>query len=332
MNWWSEFEIGKTGETGLPGGLSDRIECDVPLGRLTWFRVGGSARFVFHPRDAEDLSALVRRARLEEVPVKVLGSGANVLVSDDGFDGVVVRLDDPAFSRVTRCEGGLVVGAGVELMLLSRQCSEQGLAGLEGLAGIPATVGGAVCMNAGGQFGDFGTVVSEVEILRDDGLIERRTRDALGFGYRRSDVGEGIVLSARLALTEDDPDRVKKKFDECFEYKKASQPLADRSAGCVFKNPPGESAGALIDKVGLKGRAYRRASVSDRHANFIVTERGAKASDVLGLIDIVRERVADLCGILLELEIDVWGPTDGCEKGFSHQRRFSHQRSYSVAP
>lgn len=308
MNWWSEFETGETSGTGLPGGLPGRIECDVPLGRLTWFRVGGSARFLFHPRDAEDLSALVRRARLEDVPVKVLGGGANVLVSDDGFDGVVVRLDAPAFSREVRCEGGLEVGAGVELMPLSRRCSEQGLAGLEGLAGIPGTVGGAVRMNAGGRFGDFGSVVSEVEILSDDGLIERRTHDALRFGYRRCDVGDGIVLSARLALTQDDPDRVKKKFDECFEYKKASQPLADRSAGCVFKNPPGASAGALIDKAGLKGRAYRLAHVSKRHANFIVTEQGAKASDVLGLIDIVRERVANLCGVQLELEIDVWRP------------------------
>ena len=299
MNWWSEFENGEPG-------TSRRFELDVPLGRLTWFRVGGSARFVFRPRDAEDLSALVMRARNEDVPVKVLGSGANVLVSDDGFDGVVVRLDHPAFSRELRCEGGVEVGAGVELMPLSRGCSQEGLSGLEGLAGIPATVGGAVRMNAGGRFGDFGSVVSEVEILRDDGVIERRTRDALGFGYRQSELGNGIVLSARLALSEDDPVRVKKHFDECFEYKKASQPLADRSAGCVFKNPAGASAGALIDQAGLKGKAFRKAHISHRHANFIVTELGAKASDVLGLIDIVRERVAEECGVQLELEIDVW--------------------------
>lgn len=312
MNWWREFESSRTGETGEAGLLSSlpgRVEYDAPLGPLTWFRVGGPARFVYHPCDADDLSTLVERARSQAVPVKVLGNGANVLICDDGFDGVVVRLDAPVFSRVERREGEVSVGAGVELMPLSRRCSEQGLAGLEGLAGIPATVGGAVRMNAGGRFGDFGSVVSEVEILREDGRVERRTRDTLGFGYRHSDIGAGIVLSARLELTQDDPDRIKKKFDECFEFKKASQPLADRSAGCVFKNPPGASAGALIDQAGLKGMACRRAHVSKRHANFIVTERGAKASDVLGLIDVVRERVADSCGVLLELEIDVWRPS-----------------------
>ena len=151
--------------------------------------------------------------------------------------------------------------------------------------------------------------MTEVEVLGDDGVIERRKRDTLEFDYRRSSIGDGVVLSARLELTQDDPNRVKKQFDECFEYKKASQPLADRSAGCVFKNPSGASAGALIDKAGLKGKAYRGAHVSNRHANFIVTERGATASDVLGLIDIVREHVANLCGVLLELEIDVWRPT-----------------------
>ena len=294
MNWWSEFE--------------NRIECDVPLGRHTWFRVGGAARFLFRPSDAADLSALVQRARSEEISVKVLGSGANVLVSDEGFDGVVVRLDAPAFSFDKRLGTRLTAGAGVELMSLSRRCSEQGLAGLEGLAGIPATVGGAVRMNAGGRFGDIGTVVSEVELLRSDGVVERRTRDTLQFNYRKSNIGDGVVLSATLDLTQDDPARVSHQFEECFQYKKASQPLADRSAGCVFKNPQGNSAGALIDKAGLKGKAFGQAHVSEHHANFIVTDPGATASDVMNLIELIRNEVAEKFDIRLELEIDVWRP------------------------
>lgn len=295
MNWWREFE--------------SRIQRDAPLGRLTWFRVGGPARLVFRPHDARDLGAMVTRARSEGVPIKVLGSGANVLVSDDGFDGVVVRLDGPAFSHVEQNGNTVRVGAGVDLMPLARRCSEEGLSGLEGLAGIPATVGGAVRMNAGGRFGDFGSAVDEVEVLRSDGSIAFRSKRDMGFGYRRSEIGDDIVVSAVLELRKDDPRRTKKRFDECFEYKKSSQPLAEHSAGCIFKNPPEGSAGAMIDRAGLKGRAYRGARVSDRHANFIITDRGATASDVLGLIELVRERVARVFDTLLELEIDVWRPT-----------------------
>lgn len=294
MSWWKEF--------------ASVMECDVPLGCLTWFRVGGPARYMFRPTIETQLAALVERARQEGVPVKVLGGGANVLISDDGFDGVVVRLDSDAFTRVEQDGTTLSAGAGVDLMPLARRCSEQGLSGLEGLAGIPGTVGGAIRMNAGGRFGEFGSLVSDVDILRNDGTIERRGRNQLEFGYRRSDVGDGIVLSARLELTQDDPGRVKRTYEECFAYKKASQPLAEHSAGCVFKNPPARSAGAVIEEAGLKGIRCGGAHVSKRHANFIITDRDATASDVLRLIDLVQERVLQLLGTELELELDVWEP------------------------
>jgi len=294
MSWWSEF--------------ANRIERDTPLGRHTWYRLGGPARYLFRPRDAEDLASLLTRAKHEDIPVKVLGSGANVLISDDGFDGVVVRLDNDAFCTTTRRGTSLEVGAGVDLMPLARRCSEQGLSGLECLAGIPATVGGAVRMNAGGRFGEFGTVVREIEVLRTDGGVETWPHDRIGFRYRRTDLGDGIVLSAQLELVEDDPDRVKRTFDDLLEYKERSQPLADRSAGCVFKNPVGQSAGALIDQAGLKGARYGKAQVSRRHANFIVAEHGATASDVLHLIDLIRERVRSVFGTELETEIEIWKP------------------------
>ncbi len=294
MSWWSEF--------------ASRIECDAPIGRQTWFRLGGRARFLFRPKNSEMLASLVRRAKQEDVPVKVLGSGANVLISDDGFDGVVVRLDSDAFKAVKRRGESLHVGAGVDLMPLSRQCSEQGLSGLECTAGIPATIGGAVRMNAGGRFGDFGNVVRQVRVLQPDGEIETWSHDRIGFGYRRTDLGRGIVLSAMLELACDDPRRVKRTFDERFEYKRHSQPLADNSAGCIFKNPRGKSAGALIDKAGLKGAQYGRAEVSWRHANFIIARSGATASDVLHLIDMIRERVRRAFATELEIEVDIWRP------------------------
>lgn len=292
MNWWREY--------------ADRMQCDAPLGKMTWFRLGGAARFLFRPRDADDLAVFVQKARAADEPVKVLGGGANVLVRDDGFDGVVVRLDHNEFRKVERSKGSLTVGAGVDLMVLSRDCSEQGLSGLECMAGIPGRVGGAVCMNAGGRWGEFGDVVQSVDVLDGEGRMERWSRDRAGFGYRSSEIGDRVVLSARLELTPDDPNRVRDKFNECFDYKQRSQPMADKSAGCIFKNPPGESAGALIDRAKLKGASCGAARVSDHHANFIVAESGAKASDVLRLIDLIRERVRETFNVELEVEIDIW--------------------------
>lgn len=248
------------------------------------------------------------RARHEDVPVKVLGRGANVLVSDDGFDGVVIRLDQPEFRRVEQRGERLEVGAGVDLMPFARGCSNQGLSGLECMAGIPATIGGAVCMNAGGRFGDFADCVEAITVLRPDGEIERWSKERCGFSYRHCSIEEEVVLAATLRLRQDDPKRVTETFDSCFAEKQRTQPIAAHSAGCIFKNPPNQPAGALIDRAGLKGARSGLAEVSQQHANFIVAQRGATASDVLRLIDVVRERVERIFDIVLELEVDVWHP------------------------
>jgi len=295
MNWYNEF--------------ADHIERDAALAPMTWFKLGGCARYLFRPRDVAELAALVARARGEDVPVRVLGAGANVLISDDGVDGVVVRLDQPAFCGVRRRGHEVDVGAGVNLMPFSRDCSERGWSGMQCLAGIPATIGGAVRMNAGGRFGDISAVVQGVDVLDPDGGVERWGHDRIEFGYRRSNLGGRIALSATLALREDDPGRVRREYEECFAYKRKSQPMADRSAGCIFKNPEGRSAGALIDQAGLKGTMVGGARVSERHANFIVTERGATASDVMHLIDVIRDRVLRVFQTLLEPEIEFWRPS-----------------------
>jgi len=292
MRWWHEF-------------ASD-IERDVPLGKMTWFRLGGRARYLFRPRDVASLAQFAVRARNEDIPVKVLGAGANVLIKDDGVDGVVVRLDRPAF-RTTEHQGSRVVaGSGVDLMPFARECSHRGLAGLECLAGVPATIGGAVKMNAGGRWGEIGDVVSEIEVLGADGTIETWPRERIGFAYRQTRIDEVIVLSATLLLREDDPQCTRKKYDEIFECKKRTQPIRDKSAGCIFKNPGGRSAGAIIDEAGLKGFRCGNASVSQRHANFIVTRRGATSSDVMRLIDVIRRRVCKMFGIELHVEVDIW--------------------------
>ena len=292
MNWWSGFVGPK--------------QRDAPIGGLTWFRLGGRARYLCQPRDVHELASLVADVRRAGVPLKVLGAGANVLVTDDGFDGVVVRLDQPAFARVALRGTEVEVDAGVDLMQLARSLSAMGLSGLECLAGIPATVGGAVRMNAGGRCGEFGDVVREIRVVGADGAIETWSADRIGFGYRHSELGDRIVLSAMLELTEDDPIRVRRTFEDTLAAKRRTQPLADHSAGCIFKNPKVASAGALIDQAGLKGTCCGKARVSQEHANFIVADKGATASDVLHLIDLIRERVLDAHGMELEVEIDIW--------------------------
>ncbi len=292
MAWWSEYAA--------------RIEPDAALDKLTWFKLGGRAKWLFRPEGVDDLASMVRRARGEGVSVRVLGAGANVLVRDDGVDGVVVRLDEPAFRGESIDGCRVTVGGGADVMPLARRLAKTGLAGLEFMAGIPATVGGAIRMNAGGLGGEFGDVVRRVRVMKPDGTIEDWDRDRLAFGYRTSSIRDEVVLSAELELCSDDPDEIRKRYDAQFAAKRASQPLVDKSAGCIFKNPPGLSAGALIDRAGLKGTRCGKASVSHRHANFIVADPDARASDVLSLMDVIKRRVLDHWGMELQAEIEVW--------------------------
>jgi UDP-N-acetylmuramate dehydrogenase len=282
------------------------VEREAPLDKLTSYRLGGRARAVFHPQGMDALAGMLRRGGERGIPVKVLGGGANVLVRDDGFDGVVVRLDQPAFRDVKLSRNRVRVGAGANLMPLSRELSAGGLSGLEAMAGIPGTVGGAVRMNAGGRHREIGDVVSQITVMDSTGRVEAWSHDRIGFAYRHTALGDRIVLSIDLELRGDDPKRVRKRYREHLAAKTASQPLTEASAGCVFKNPANASAGALIDQAGLKGASCGGACVSHKHANFIVARRGATAGDVLRLIDRIREKVRELYDTELETEIEIW--------------------------
>ena len=292
MTWWNEY--------------ADQIELDAPLAPLTWYRLGGPAKYLFRPRDVESLVGLRRRACDAGVATKVLGGGANVLIDDDGFDGLVIRLDAPVFRSCVRRNGGVRVGAGADFMRLAETCSKQGWSGLEGMAAIPGTLGGAVRMNAGGRYGYIADVLHEATMLTHQGALETWTKDRFAFGYRKSAVGDATVVDATLNLQEDDPVRTSAAHQARFTAKRNNQPLQTRTAGCVFKNPPAQSAGRLIDEVGLKGATHGGARVSEDHANFIIAERGATAADVLHLVEMIRERIRQRTGIQLELEMDVW--------------------------
>jgi len=275
------------------------------LADLTWLRLGGPVRWLVAPADVESLAQVLRRCREMDVPCRVLGAGANVLAPDGGFDGVVIQLTDREMRRVEFHEGGATAGAGAELIPLCSRSARKGFSGLEPLAGVPATVGGAIRMNAGGRYGQISDVVSAVTLIDRDGRIETVCGEAMRFGYRSSAVGSRIVLSVELSLGPHSPEAWR-RYVEIWNEKKSAQPIKCSSAGCVFKNPSGVSAGALIDACGLKGASVGGASVSSDHANFVVTTRGATSEDVLRLMDRVREAVARRRGICLEPEIDIW--------------------------
>ena len=272
---------------------------DEPLGPHTTWKVGGTADWLVRPRDERELADVVHGARECDLPWRVLGSGANLLVTDDGARGVVLQL-----SRMRRRDG-LHVEAGYSLPRLARETADAGLSGLECLAGVPAAVGGAIAMNAGGRHGEIAGAVAYVDVLTPDGGVRRMTRDEVPFRYRSWGLAPGhIAVAAGFRLSRDD--RARARFDEVLADKKATQPLGSHNAGCVFKNPPGGRAGKMIDDAGLKGTRVGPAHVSSKHANFIINDGGARAGDVLRVIDVVRDRVRALFSVQLELEVLVW--------------------------
>lgn len=277
-----------------------------PLAPHTWFRLGGPAEYFAEPRDAAELARLVQRCQQEDLPVRLLGGGSNLLVRDEGVPGVVIHLPEAGFGQVEVQGRRVVAGGGAKLGHVISIAVREGLAGLETLVGIPGTIGGALHGNTGSRGGDIGQWTERATVLTRGGEVSERRRDELVFAYRQSSLDELVILAAEFELEPDDPEQLTKRMQQQWIVKKAAQPLAHQSAGCIFKNPRGMSAGMLIDQAGLKGARIGGAEVSDRHANFIVAEPGASTQDVLRLIELVRSRVADRVGIDLELEIEVW--------------------------
>ncbi|HEX8912230.1 MAG TPA: UDP-N-acetylmuramate dehydrogenase [Humisphaera sp.] len=287
-------------------GLEQVVEENVSLAPHTWYRIGGPARYLVRPRTVDELKLAAQRCLDNGIPVYVLGLGANLLVGDEGVNGAVFRLDTEYFRRVEVKGTTLDVGAGADMQKLVLKTVRQGLAGIECLAGIPGTIGGGVRMNAGGKFGDIGAVVTRVTVMSADGTVFDRHKDDLVFDYRSTNISAPFILGAQLELDEDDPDRILRKTKEIWMYKRNTQPLNTKNCGCIFKNPRGLSAGALIDQAGLKGMRVGGAEVSEKHANFIIAHPGAKADDVMRLVKVIREKVWEKNQIHLESEVKIW--------------------------
>ncbi len=296
-------------------GLEAIVAENYPLKRHAWYRIGGPARYFIRPRSREELAEAIARCTENDIPVYLLGLGANLLIRDEGIDGAVFRLDEPAFESI-HCNGELVeVGAGVDLQKLIVQTVRQGLAGLETLAGIPATIGGAIRMNAGGKYGDIGAVVESVTTMDFNGIVTRREKEEIVFNYRCSNLADPIILAAQLKLESEGSDELVKRCKEIWMYKRNTQPLNTRNSGCIFKNPGnGVSAGALIDQAGLKGMRIGQAEVSVKHANFIIAHPDCPSEDVLKLIKTIQERVFEKDQVTLEPEVKIWPVADSGQK------------------
>ena len=278
----------------------------VRLSPYTTLRVGGEARVWLAPKNYYEVLLGMELAEKAELPVFFLGGGSNLLVRDGGFPGVVISLKN--LTNLHYLGEGLVeAGAGVRLSALLRLSLEKGLSGLEFLAGVPATVGGLVAMNAGAFGSEIKNILKEVVILHR-GMIRVLCASDLNFSYRSWGGPEGaVILKAVLRLKPSSTEEVRERIRMFLEKRRKSQPLGEATAGCVFKNPEGISAGFLIEQVGLKGFSRGRAAFSEKHANFIVTREGARAEEVLYLMDKAKEEVLRAFGLTLSEEVVIVG-------------------------
>jgi UDP-N-acetylmuramate dehydrogenase len=289
------------------GEIRGEVRFKEPLAFHTSLRIGGPADIFVVPQDTEDIRHAVLFAQREQLPVRVIGGGNNLIVRDRGLRGVVLKVEG-CLGRVEFHGEEAVVGAGVGLSALIREAAAANLGGLECLVGIPATVGGALAMNARAAEGAIGDFVSAVYFLCPDGALGEFKPGANGHDFRAFEAPAGAVLvGSRLRLQRRPHAEVQREIRQRLKQKKASQPLALASAGCVWKDPPGDLASRLIEKSGLRGKRLSGAEISAKHTNFIVNRGGATAADIVALMELTRERVRNHFGVTLEPEIRIVG-------------------------
>jgi UDP-N-acetylmuramate dehydrogenase len=282
--------------------LRGRVQRDAPLAPTTWFRVGGPAEWLVRPADLEDLLLLLRDLP-DAVPLAVLGAASNLIVRDGGVPGVVLKLAGRAFGTVEAGADGVVAGAAALDATVAEHAALAGLAGLEFLSGIPGTVGGAVAMNAGAYGAEVRDVLDWAEVATPAGLLRLPAAD-FAFAYRRATLpARGVVVRARFRAGAGEPAAIAARMAEIRRSREATQPVRARTGGSTFKNPPGDKAWRLVDAAGCRGLSRGGAQVSELHANFLLNTGTATASDIEGLGEEVRARVAAHSGVELEWEI-----------------------------
>ena len=288
-------------------GWQARVRFNEPLSNHTTLRIGGPAQVWVEPKDIEQLRQILCCCVKEQIPYLVVGRGSNILFSERGFRGVVICLNSRAFTKMEiKTQAQISCGAGLDLSKLINQAQKRGLGGLEFLAGIPATAGGALIMNAGNTKDNIASLIESVTVMDRRGVTRVLKKKQLIFGYRRSNLDRYIVLEAQLRLTRSSPKKVKKQILENLSKKRETQDLSARSAGCIFKNPRyGLAAGQMLEACGLKRRRRRGAEISAKHANYIINRNSAQACDILYLINLAQGEVRKKFGVLLEPEIKI---------------------------
>lgn len=289
--------------------LAEILGCEArkyePMSKHTSFKIGGNADVYIKVNNLSKLSTILKECQASDVDYMILGNGSNLLVSDDGIRGVVIRLDGD-FRKITLLDDTTIFcGAGATLAYLCKFALNCGLSGLEFAWGIPGTVGGAVFMNAGAYDGEMKDVVHSVSHISPSGEIGRTEKENLNFGYRTSVYRSNnmIITGVTLKLKKGNPDEIRTKMDDYMSRRSTKQPLEYPSAGSVFKRPEGNFAGALIEQCGLKGKTCGGAQVSEKHAGFIINKSNATAKDVRDLIGEIQKTVSDKTGYSLECEL-----------------------------
>lgn len=289
-----------------PKDLSKKIKTKIKLANLTSFKIGGPAKFFFEPADIKSLQRVLALAWHNGIKVFVLGSGSNVLASDAGVDGLVIRLTAKVF-RANHAQGTCIIaGGGLKLSQLILFAQKKGLTGLEFLAGIPGTLGGALAGNAGAWNRSIGKLVKQVYVLDYRGFLRIINYKELKFAYRESNLDKYVIISATLRLRSADRNLIAHKIKDYLLKRRKTQGNRLPNAGCIFKNPKHSFAGALIDKCGLKGKTKGGASVSRVHANFILNSQQARSVDVLSLMDLIERKIKSRFKVKLKPEIKIW--------------------------
>ena len=288
------------------------IRFDEPMSAHTSLRIGGPVEIMLFPEDPVSLKNVLLAAGRENIPLFFFGAGTNLLVDDGPIEGIAVSFTAFRSIELTKesddRHAALFAGSGVPLAMLVNLARKYGYSGIEALAGIPGNLGGAVFMNAGSFGVEIKDVIVSISVMNREGSIEIRERDKLDFNYRGLDLPSGsAILSVNIILKKNDPAEVEKRTREYMDSKKSSQPLGERSAGCVFKNPEGDSAGRLIDAAGCKGMRSGDVEVSTVHANYFINSGRATCRDFIELMEVVKLKVREKSGITLEPEIKIIG-------------------------
>jgi len=278
------------------------IKENVSFKTLTTYKTGGICKYLVSPKNVESLIELIKILKNSNIDYKILGNGSNILVSDETFNGVVIKLDKLNDLEIN--DTTITVGAGHSLISLALTCSNKGLSGLEWASGIPGTVGGAVYMNAGAYLKSVSDFLIEIKMLDNDLSIKTLKCEELGFSYRKSNLMDNkyIVLSATFKLVDGEKDEILKVIKDRKERRMSSQPLEYPSAGSVFRNPEGDYAGRLVEECGLKGKQIGGAQISEKHANFVINKDNATSSDIKFLIELAKSEVYKKFNIELKIE------------------------------